>query len=526
MKISTFSRHLSVISMFIMVMTGCIKNDLPYPNIQQNITSIAANGQSKAALIDSAKFTVTIYLEETTDISKVTFRDFKITDGGTADPNLLEGTYNLSTPLVVSLTRYQTYQWLIRAEQTIDRYFTIDGQIGETTIDAVGRRIIVNVPETANLSKLKVTSIKLGPAGITTLSPDITVGEYDFSRPVRVDVTAHGETDEWTIYVEKTELVVSTENVDAWSEVVWAYGNCPSDMKGGFQYRKSSETDWHDVPADLVTQTEGAFSCYIPHLEPLTEYAVRAIAGSDIGNEVKVTTEGTALIPDGDFDQWWLKNGKIWCPWNEDGEQYWDTGNTGAATLGQSNVVPTDHTPTGSGQAAELNTRFVGIGIIGKLAAGSIYTGKFQKVDGTNGILDFGRPWTLRPTKLKGYYQYKTAPISHASAEYKDLIGRPDSCHIYVALTDWTAPFEIRTNPNNRQLFDKNSPSVIAYGELIYGGTMDGYQEFEIKLDYRSTSRVPSYMQITCAASKYGDFFTGGVGAVLYVDDLTFSYDY
>ncbi len=526
MKISTFSRHFSLISLFIVILAGCIKNDLPYPSVQQNITSIAANGQSKAALIDSAKFTVTIYLEEATDISKVTFRDFKITPGGTADPDLLDGTYNLSTPLVVNLTRYQTYQWLIRAEQNIERYFTIDGQIGETTIDAVGRRIIVNVPENVNLSKLRVTSIKLGPAGITTISPDITVGEYDFSRPVRVDVTVHGETDEWTIYVEKSELLVSTENVDAWSEVVWAYGSCPSDMKGGFQYRKSSETEWHNVPTDLVTQVEGAFSCYIPHLEPLTEYVVRAISGSDIGNEVKVTTEGTALIPDGDFDQWWLKNGKIWCPWNENGEQYWDTGNTGAATLGQSNVVPTDHTPTGSGQAAELNTKFVGIGIIGKLAAGSIYTGSFQKVDGTNGILDFGRPWTLRPTKLKGYYQYKTAPISHASTEYKDLIGRPDSCHIYVALTDWTAPFEIRTNPNNRQLFDKNSPSVIAYGELIFGGTMEDYQEFIIKLDYRSTSRVPSYLQITCAASKYGDFFTGGVGAVLYVDDLSFSYDY
>lgn len=339
-------------------------------------------------------------------------------------------------------------------------------------------------------------------------------------------MTAHGVTDEWTIYVEKTELLVATDNVDAWSQVVWAYGSCPSDMRGGFQYRKADESTWQDVPADLVTQTEGAFSCYIPHLTPLTEYVVRAKAGNDLGNEVHVTTQGTSLIPDGDFDQWWLKNDKIWCPWNENGEQYWDTGNTGAATLGQSNVVPTDHTPTGSGQAAELNTKFVGIGVIGKLAAGSIYTGAFKKVDGTNGILDFGRPWTLRPTKLKGFYQYKTADISHASSEYKDLIGRPDSCHIYVALTDWTAPYEIRTNPNNRQLFDKNSPSVIAYGELIYGGTMSDYQEFEIKLEYRSTSRVPSYMQITCAASKYGDFFTGGVGAVLYVDQFSFDYDY
>lgn len=253
---------------------------------------------------------------------------------------------------------------------------------------------------------------------------------------------------------------------------------------------------------------------------------VRAVAGEDIGNEVRVTTDATADIPDGSFDEWWLKNNKIWCPWNEGGTPYWDTGNTGAATLGQSNVVPSDHTPTGSGKAAELNTKFVGIGVIGKLAAGSIYTGSFKKVDGTNGILDFGRPWTLRPTRLKGFYQYKTAPIDYTSSELKALEGRPDSCHIYVALTDWTAPYEIRTNPKNRQLFDKNASYVIAYGELVYSGDMADYEPFDIKLEYRSTSRVPSYVLITSAASKYGDYFTGGAGAVLWVDQFSFDYDY
>lgn len=518
--------HILFVALFCVGLSGCIKNDLPYPRIQQNITTISAEGQEKGALIDSANLYATIYLKETTDIRNVHFDSFSVSEGGTADPDLMEGVYDLSSPIVVNITRYQTYQWLIKAEQTIGRYLTIEGQIGETTIDAVGRRIIVSVPESADLTKLIITSIKLGPTGITTLSPAITTGEYDFSRPVRVEVSCHGVSEEWTIYVEKTELLVSTESVDAWSQVIWAYGSCPSDMKGGFQYRKGTDEAWTDVPDNLVTQTAGAFSCRIPHLTPLTEYVVRSKADNDFGNEVRVTTAATEDIPDGDFDQWWLKNGKIWCPWNENGVQYWDTGNTGAATLGQSNVVPTDHTPTGSGQAAELNTKFVGIGIVGKLAAGSIYTGSFKKVDGTNGILDFGRPWTLRPTKLRGYYQYKTADISHASTEYKDLIGRPDSCHIYVALTDWTAPYEIRTNPNNRQLFDKNASSVIAYGELIFSGTMDNYQEFEILLDYRSTSRVPSYLQITCAASKYGDFFTGGAGAVLYVDQLSFDYDY
>lgn len=125
---------------------------------------------------------------------------------------------------------------------------------------------------------------------------------------------------------------------------------------------------------------------------------------------------------------------------------------------------------------------------------------------------------------LKGYYQYSAKDIDYASTEYQSLKGRPDSCHIYVALTDWTGPYEIRTNPKNRVLFDKNSPAIIAYGELIFSGQMSAYAPFEIKLEYRDTSRVPSYLQITCSASKYGDFFTGGNGSMLYVDQFSFGW--
>lgn len=518
--------YISVLLLLLLALAGCIKNDLPYPKIQQNITSIAAVGQSREAIIDSLGLEVKIFLEETTDIMNVRFDDFSVSAGGTADPDLLSGTYNLSSPLLVSVSRYQTYNWEITAVQDIERYFAVEGQIGESVIDAAACRVIVTVPEGTDLSRLKLERVKLGPAGITTITPALEPGIIDLSFPLRVELTCHGRSEFWTIYAETAELLVSTTAVDPWSRVIWAYGSCPSDMKGGFEYRKSSDSQWTALPASAVSQTDGAFSACIPHLEPLTEYVVRAVADSEKGNEMTVTTAATADIPDGDFDQWWLKNNKIWCPWDENGQQYWDTGNTGAATLGQSNVVPTDHTPTGTGQAAELDTKFVGIAGIGKLAAGSIFTGSFKKVDGTNGILDFGRPWTLRPTKLKGYYQYKTAPINYTSSEYTYLRDRPDSCHIYVALTDWTAPFEIRTNPKTRNLFDKNADYVIGYGELVFGGTMDDYQPFEIEIKYRSTSRVPSYLQITAAASKYGDYFTGGAGAVLYVDQFSFSYDY
>lgn len=519
-------KYLVSLLIIIPVLHGCIHNDLPFPKITQTITSLAVEGQSRDAYIDSLGLRATVYLEETTDIMNVRFSEFTVSPGGESDVNLLEGTYDLQNPLFISITRFQTYIWEINAIQNIERFFSIEGQVGESVIDPSACRVIVYIPENMDLTNLHIERIKLGPEGITTIEPNLSSGVIDLTHPLRIEVTYHDRTQYWTIYAETVEQLVGTDNVEPWSQVIWAYGSCPSDMLGGFQYKKSGDKEWIDLESKYVTQTEGSFSGYIPHLEPLTEYVVRAIAGDEIGNEVTVTTDYTEDLPDASFEQWWLKNNKIWCPWDEGGIPYWDTGNTGAATLGQSNVVPTDHTVSGTGRAAELNTKFIGISVLGKLGAGSIYTGSFKKVDGTNGILDFGRPFTLRPTKLKGYYQYNAVDIDYANADYSYLKGRPDSCHIYIALTDWTAPYEIRTNPNNRQLFNKDADYIIAYGELIYSGHMDNYQSFEIELEYKDYFTKPSYIQITCAASKYGDFFTGGNGSVLYVDEFSLDYDY
>lgn len=510
-----------------LVTAGCIKNDLPYPKIPQNILSIEAKGELSPAKIDSTDYTVKLSLDEEVDIQAVQFTRFTYSPDAKCNKNLLEGTWDLSVPMTIELTLYQSYQWMISAEQNIERYFTVAGQIGETVIDAVGRRIIVNVPENADLSNIEVTSIKLGPRNITTYVPDCMAGSHiNLNSPMKIDVNAWGRTEDWTIYAQKVESVVTTSAVDAWSMVVWAYGEGPADATNYFEYCEEGTSTWIRVPDADTTSKDGAFSCCIKHLKPLTQYIVRACSDDNKGNEITVTTQATQDLPDGDFEQWW-KNGKIWCPWTEGGTQFWDTGNTGAATLGESNVQPSDYIPAGtSGQSAQLKTEFKGIAGIGKLAAGSIYTGTFKKVDGTNGILDFGRPWKLRPTKLRGYYQYTTGDINYASSELAELKGRPDTCSIYIAMTDWTAPYEIRTNPRNRQLFDKNASYVIGYGQLERGSSMDAYEEFEIKLDYRSTSLTPTYIMITCASSKYGDYFTGSTSSVLYVDQLSLDYDY
>ena len=422
----------------------CIKNDIPYPRLPQMILAIAAEGESRTAYIDSLAFEVNIYLDETTDIENVRFSEYKISEGGVSDPDLLQGTYNMTTPLYVTLSRFQEYSWEIIAHQDIERYFEVSGEIGASVIDPVGHRVIVNMPEGTDLSHLTLQRVKLGPAGITTLSPDLRPGPIDLLYPMRVEVTCHGRTEIWTIYAQFTESVVNTTRVDAWSKVIWAYGSGPADADNGFEYRKVSDMDWIPVPDEFISRSQGLFSCYIPHLEPLTEYAVRTVSGTDYGNEIRVTTDATADIPDGDFEQWSQTSEGMWNPWDANGSRFWDTGNQGSWKMNKNLTTPSDHTPTGSGKSARCETLFVGLGgVAGKLGSGSIFSGEYLKTDGTNGVLGFGRKWNLRPTKLKGYYQYQSAEISHVSDPYTDFKGRPDTCHIYVALTDWTAPNEI-----------------------------------------------------------------------------------
>ena len=52
------------------------------------------------------------------------------------------------------------------------------------------------------------------------------------------------------------------------------------------------------------------------------------------------------------------------------------------------------------------------------------------------------------------------------------------------------------------------------------------YTRFEVELKYNATDRHPKYLLIVAAASKYGDYFTGGEGAVMCVDDFELLYDY
>lgn len=510
----------------LLLLAGCIRNDIPYPRIQANFITFEADDQDRGTAIDTTGRTVTLYFGENVDVTAVRVHSYTITEGATLAGADLTEPLDLTKPLDVTLHLYQDWQWTISAVQDIARHFTVEGQVGTTTIDVPGRRVVAYVSKNTPLTSVKVTSIKLGPEG-SLITPDLTAEGLlvDFTHPVEVEVTAFGRTSTWTIYIQQTQSTVETVRADAWTNVAWLYGQAEAGRENGFEYRLQGDTEWTRVPDDCITADGGAFTARLIHLSPLTAYEARAFSGSEYGVTVSFTTGSAVQLPNSSFDDWWL-DGKVWNPWSEGGEQYWDTGNKGATTIGASNSVPTDDTSSGQGWGAKLETVFAGIGVLGKLAAGNIFAGRYVRTDGTNGVLSFGRPFTERPTGMKGYLKYFTAPISHTSAGFEDIAGRPDTCIVWVALIDQDTPFEIRTNPKNRQLFDPDAPFVVAYGKIEFGQDVPSYIPFEFKLDYKSTSRVPKYILVTASSSKYGDYFTGGVGAVLYIDDLNLTYDY
>lgn len=511
-------------SVILSALTGCIHNDIPYPRIQAGFTSIVAENTVQAASIDSLNRTVTFFLDEVADPANVRVKEWTLSPEGAEWPDsaVFRAGVDLMSPKTTAVRLYQDYIWTINVVQEIERRFTIEGQVGASAIDVAGQRIVVSVPMQSDLHKLVVTDMKLGGPE-AQYSPQLVGESTDFTGPVRIEVTEHGRTLVWTVYVETVESTVTIDRADAWTSVAWIYASAQEGKDNGFQYREAGASEWITVPDMWITHEGGAFTARLQDLKPLTSYQARAYSDTEYTPVVDFTTEDVYSIPNGNMDSWWL-DGKIWCPWPEGGQRYWDTGNKGATTLGTSNTYPDTDTPSGSGYSACLETRFVGIAGIGKLAAGNLFAGQYMRTVGTNGVLSMGREFTMHPLALEGDFKYKTAPISSTTAGFEQMKGQPDTCVVWVALIDAPEPFEIRTAPADRHLFDPDASDVIAYGRFEVGYDVSNWTRFTIPLVYKDTYRRPTYILLVASASKYGDYFTGGNGAVMWIDNLSLQF--
>ena len=276
---------------------ACIKNDLPYPVVELEITQI--EGEGFTASIDRQNRRVVLTLDEQTDISRVRITSAELTPEAQPSTELV-GTFDLRQPLAVTLSLYQDYLWTITAEQHIERYFTVEGQIGATEFDLENRIARAYVGLSTDLRHVTVKSLKLGPRAIPTIDPP--TGALTSFDPVRfVTVRYHDFSERWMLYVIPTEETVRLTRADAWSQVVWLYGSGTSGEQMGFRYRAAGDTAWTEVPD--VRISDGTFTACL-RTEAESSYEVKAYCGEEESAVTEVTTEGLRQLPNSDFEQW------------------------------------------------------------------------------------------------------------------------------------------------------------------------------------------------------------------------------
>lgn len=509
--------------LFLPIFYSCIKNDIPYPFIHANILQFEVEGQLGPAVIDSVSRTVTVNLSDTVDLEQVRVKHVELTENAVSSFPL-DTLLDLSIPRQVTLTIYQDYLWTITANQEIERKFTVTHQIGPTVWDVKGCRAIAYVSADTDLGEVAVKELQLGPSNATYMPEDISYLK-DFTKKKTVIVIYRNKMENWSLFVLPTESDVSDLSVDAWANVAWLKSSGKAGAENGFELKESGTDIWTRVNPTFVQTDGGTFSARVTGLKSKTAYECRAYSGETYSNVVSFTTEEEFSLPNAGFENWQKKD-KIWLVYGTGESMFWDTGNHGSATMNKNvtNYIETD--VHGGSKSIELKSQFVGLGgVVGKFAAGNLFAGQYLKTDGTDGILSFGRPFTSRPTALKGYYKYISVPINYTSLGNVPE-GVPDEGIIYIAIGDWDKPVEIRTKASERKLFDINDPHIIAYGELVQKTDITSWTEFTIPLVYRAIDRKPTYLVIVASASRYGDYFTGGDGSTLTLDDFSLIYDY
>ena len=572
MHIITDIRLLAGIALASLLTSCAIKDDIPYPIIEAAITDFEVQGQCNeddsgfgSATISKSESTVDVYVSDTVNLANVRVLSMKVSNDATivpakacihpdrfpdksfSNPTSAQNTWvNFSSgSATFTLHTYQDYAWKVRVHQVIERDVQMEGQVGDAVIDPVNRNVIVYVNSSQDLSAICV--YKFTPGGQHgTVSPDPTVpSTFDFSQAPTFQVkpgnSNYSET--WQVFVYHTEDEQKiTATAFARCSDATVSGQCPSGSVVNVSYRRQGDSDWITVPENLVTVNGSKYEVELKPLMPGATYDYMAQTATAESAIQSFTTVAPQYLENGSFDEWHIEkklSQDLYCPWAEGGNQYWDTGNHGATTVGASNST---YVTEGGRTFANLQSKYIVI----KFAAGNIFTGEYVETDGTNGVLNFGRPFSSFPTKLRFDFKYRTSTITRTGGDWKEaygeyitrqlyegLKGQPDSCNVYVALGDWppvdykgtSCRYLIRTRPSALHLMDMNSSHLIAFGQMTCGRDVSQWTTETINIDYRVRNRQPTTIIVVASSSKYGDYFTGGEESLLQLDNMELLYE-
>lgn len=397
---------------------------------------------------------------------------------------------------------------------------------------------VVNYSDVSNTLTRKFENVKAREHYILNfkLAQDGYLGDGT-GAGVKVEVDESTNTYTYTFEVpRKSAISLVTRAANAWSTFAMLSASVTAKTQSfdnaglTMEWRVAGATDWNVIPYDALTiDAQDNVTTTLKGLTPNTsyEYRLRYINGdADVVCEpVAFTTEQQIALYNGGFENWWM-DGKVAYA-NEQGVSFWDTSNKGAASFGGSNTTETtdaDYVHSGS-KAARLESKYIVI----KFAAASLYTGSFIELVGTKGAkLNWGVPFASRPTALKGYMQYEPASVNRTSTSAPaeaPASGEPDQCGMYCALLSEALLVD---NTDMSTFPDwENDSRVIAYGSLPLDQNVHSngaWKEVNIPLVYNNINKKPTHLLVVFSASKYGDYFHGGEGSVLYVDDFSLEY--
>lgn len=377
-----------------------------------------------------------------------------------------------------------------------------------------------------------------------SMAPKFTVRNGDLSFDLNVDYDTEIISD--IIVFEPVSTGLSaTPASEIWAGHTTFYADVdeseytdPSAVK--FKYT-SNGTTW--VTVDSQRKSEGVYSASVTGLTGDTEYTYKlVIAGEDIGDSRTVRTDSAPQLPNWNFETVSNAESKsYYCfydPSSSDSslqEKYWDSGNSASAGFGYVICNTSEDVPsgaTGTKRSALLESKYAVV----KFAAGNLFTGEFAGLDGLNGKVNFGRPFTARPTAVRLWYSYSAGKVTSTASGCPLTTNDYDQFSIQVALGTWSSktyhgsancPVQVNTGDKST-LYDYNTlPETIAYGKLegTGTGTRSDWKQVTIPLAYKDEATWPTHIIVSCASSKYGDYFAGCKTAQLWVDEIELLYE-
>lgn len=311
----------------------------------------------------------------------------------------------------------------------------------------------------------------------------------------------------------------------------------PDELTGniGFNYREKGASDWTFVAG---TNNGTTLTATVDNLKFGTTYEYCAVAGGYTSPAKELTTLTPPQLPNASFEQTSTASDKALMFSADPNDFYWDSGNHGSQKMSKNVTEITTRYFHSGKQGLCLHSQFVGFGSLGKFAAGNIFIGKYLATEVMDGVLGWGRPFNcpIRPKALKVWARYEPVNITHDNTSALPSVskGDPDNGIVYIALvTDQTMSYNsetwpqiVKTSSSSRQLFDPSGSNVVAYGEHVFTSatTESGLVEITIPLNDVNPNLTVSNIIIVASASRYGDYFVGGNGSLLYLDDFELVY--